>query len=160
MIDKLMSFLDSMDIAELLPDIHAVLGRLDSMMRIVVMIGPAVLLALGLIYLLLPPKEATYKAGFRTYWGMGSVQAWRFTQLLAGIVFTLLGLILGIVMWVKSGSLAAMSELDMVTEVIVLLLWQVGAAVVAYVGVAVTAFVMFDRTGAPRRSNRKKATRV
>ena len=55
-------------------------------------IGPVVMLALGLAYLFLAPKEANYYFGYRTYFGMGSVHSWRFTQRLSGIVLSLLGL--------------------------------------------------------------------
>ena len=64
------------------------------LMSIAVRIGPLCSLFLGVIYLLIPPKEANRKFGFRTYFGMGSVEAWLFTQRTAGIIMTIAGLIL------------------------------------------------------------------
>ena len=44
------------------------------------------------------PREANHYIGYRCYFGMGSVQAWRFTQRFAGLVFGILGLVLTVVM--------------------------------------------------------------
>ena len=66
------------------------------------LITPLILLVLGLIYILIPPKEANHHAGFRTYFGMGSVEAWRFTQRIAGLAWTALGGLLTIVMFIVS----------------------------------------------------------
>lgn len=157
MMDKLLSLLDGLDIAKLLPEVDTVLGKLAFIMRICLLIGPVILLALGLIYLLIPPKEANYKAGFRTYWGMGSIQAWRFTQRLAGIVFSALGLILMIVMLIISGGFGSMDEMEMVSGTVTCLLWQVGLAFAGYLGVAITVCVLFDRTGSPRQKKKNSA---
>ena len=157
MLDKLLSLLDSLDIAELLPAVDTMLEKLALVMRLCMMIGPIVMAVLGLIYLLIPPKEANYKAGFRTYFGMGSIQAWRFTQRLAGLVFSGLGLVLMIVALVISGDFGEMGEMEMVTATVDCLFWQAGLAFAGYLGVAITAGVLFDRNGAPRRKKRKTA---
>ena len=157
MLDKLLSLLDGLDIAKLLPEVDSLLGKLALAMRICLLIGPVIMLVLGLVYLLIPPKEANYKAGFRTYWGMGSLQAWRFTQRLAGVVFSAMGLIFLIVMLVISGGFGDLGEMEMVTTTVNCLLWQVGLAFAGYFGVALTAFVLFDRTGAPRRKKKRTA---
>ena len=157
MMDKLLSLLDGLDIVALLPEVDTILGKLSFAMRICLLIGPIIMLVLGLIYLLIPPKEANYKAGFRTYWGMGSIQAWRFTQWLAGIVFSALGLILMIVMLVISSGFMDMGEMDIITTSVTCLLWQVGLAFASYLGVAITVCVLFDRTGTPRRKKKSSA---
>ena len=113
MMDKLLSLLDGLDIAKLLPEVDSLLGKLALVLRLCLLIGPVIMLVLGLIYLLIPPKEANYKAGFRTYWGMGSLQAWRFTQRLGGLVFSAMGLVFLIVMLVISGGFMEMDEMQM-----------------------------------------------
>ena len=157
MMDKLLSLLDGLDIAKLLPEVDSLLGKLALVLRLCLLIGPVIMLVLGLIYLLIPPKEANYKAGFRTYWGMGSLQAWRFTQRLGGLVFSAMGLVFLIVMLVISGGFMAMDEMQMMMTTVNCLLWQVGMAFVGYLGVAVTACVLFDRNGAPRRKKKRSA---
>ena len=91
--------MDAFDPAALLPELDTITGKIDLVARIAVMAGPIVILVLGLMYLFLAPKEANYRFGYRTWFGMGSVAAWRFTQRLAGIVLGLLGLVLTVVMF-------------------------------------------------------------
>ena len=85
---------------------------------------------------------------------MGSVQAWRFTQRMAGILFGGVGLILTIVMYVMSGSFSEMEITDMVWKAAGCLAWQAVIALVLTFLVNFLAFFFFDAKGGPRR--RKK----
>ena len=96
--DAIKSMLEGFDPAALVPDLTAILGNLDTALRIVVLAGPLCLLGLGLLYLLAAPKEANHIFGYRHFWGMSSVEAWRFTQQTAGLVWGGLGLVLTVVM--------------------------------------------------------------
>ena len=98
-IDSIKSLLDGFDPATLLPDLSKVFDSLVPLCRLAVLIGPVVLLLLGLSYLFLTPKEANYYLGYRCYFGMGSEYAWRFTQRLAGFLFAGAGLVLTVVMF-------------------------------------------------------------
>ena len=82
---------------------------------------------------------------------MGSVQAWRFTQRLAGMVLGGLGLILTVIMLILSGGFAEMSAMDMAWRALRCLLWEGGLAIAAILGINITAAVMFDRKGEFRR---------
>ena len=96
--DFLKSLLSDFDPAALVPDLGAIFNNLDAALRVVVLAGPLCLLGLGLLYLLAPPSEANHVFGYRHFWGMSSVEAWRFTQKTAGLVWTGLGLALTIIM--------------------------------------------------------------
>ena len=96
-IDSIKEVMDAFDPASLLPELEAIFEKVSLVCRVAVVLGPVLLVALGLVYLFLTPKEANHYIGYRCYFGMGSVQAWRFTQRLAGILFTALGVILGAV---------------------------------------------------------------
>ena len=96
--DFLKSLLSGFDPAALVPDLEALFNNLDGALRVVVLAGPLCLLGLGLLYLLAPPSEANHVFGYRHFWGMSSVEAWRFTQKTAGLVWTGLGLVLTIIM--------------------------------------------------------------
>ena len=96
--DFLKSLLGEFDPAALVPDLEALFYNLDGALRVVVLAGPLCLLGLGLLYLLAPPSEANHVFGYRHFWGMSSVEAWRFTQKTAGLVWTGLGLVLTIIM--------------------------------------------------------------
>ena len=96
--DFLKSLLADFDPAALVPDLEALFNNLDGALRVVVLAGPLCLLGLGLLYLLAPPSEANHVFGYRHFWGMSSVEAWRFTQKTAGLVWTGLGLCLTVIM--------------------------------------------------------------
>ena len=96
--DAIKSMLEGFDPAVLVPDLTAILGNLDTALRLVVLAGPLCLLGLGLLYLLAAPKEANHIFGYRHFWGMSSVEAWQFTQQTAGMVWGGLGLVLTVAM--------------------------------------------------------------
>ena len=155
-IESIKSLMDGFDPAALLPDLSDLFGSLASLCRFAVMIGPVVLLILGLAYLFLAPREANYYFGYRCYFGMGSVQAWRFTQRMAGMLFGGVGLILTIVMYVISGSFAEMEVTDMVWKAAGCLAWQAIIALVLTFLVNFLAFFFFDAKGGPRRRKKKE----
>ena len=155
-IESIKSLMDGFDPAALLPDLRDLFGSLATLCRFAVMIGPVVLLILGLAYLFLSPREANYYFGYRCYFGMGSVQAWRFTQRMAGILFGSVGLILTIVMYVISGGFAEMEVTDMVWKAAGCLAWQAVIALVLTFLVNFLAFFFFDAKGGPRRRKKEK----
>ena len=150
-IDSIKELMDGFDPASLLPQLDTVFGKVELVCRVIVMIGPALLLLLGLIYLFLTPKEANHYIGYRCYFGMGSVNAWRFTQRLAGIAFGGLGLILGVVMFFIIGSFRELALDAMVWKAAKCLLWEAALALLAHFGIMLTAAVVFDRKGSFRR---------
>ena len=155
-IESINSLMDGFDPAALLPDLSDLFGSLATLCRFAVMIGPVVLLILGLAYLFLSPREANYYFGYRCYFGMGSVQAWRFTQRIAGLLFGGVGLILTIVMFVISGGFAGMEMTQMVWKAAGCLAWQVGLALVLTILINFLAFFFFDAKGNPRRKKKKE----
>ena len=150
-IDDLKTLMDEFEPASLLPELDTMLGKTELVMRIAVMIGPIILLALGLAYFFLSPREANYYFGYRCYFGMGSVEAWRFTQRLAGIVLSLLGLALTGVMLVISGGFAGMEVMDMVWKALGCLGIQAVLVLLANIAISVTAMAKFDRKGDYRK---------
>ena len=155
-IESIKQAMDGFDPAALLPDLGELFGSLATLCRFAVMIGPVVLLILGLAYLFLAPREANYYFGSRCYFGMGSVQAWRFTQRIAGMLFGGVGLILTIVMYVISGGFAGMEVTDMVWKAAGCLAWQAIIALVLTFLVNFLAFFFFDAKGGPRRRKKKE----
>ena len=155
-IDSIKSLMDGFDPAALLPDLGELFGSLSALCRFAVMIGPVIMLVLGLAYLFLSPREANYYFGYRCYFGMGSVQAWRFTQRIAGMLFGGVGLILTIVMFLISGGFAEMEVTDMVWKAAGCLAWQAVIALVLTFLVNFLAFFFFDAKGGPRRKKKEK----
>ena len=154
-IESIKEIMDAFDPATLLPDLSGLFGSLETVCRWAVMIGPLVLLVLGLAYLFLSPKEANYYFGYRTYFGMGSVHAWRFTQRLAGIVLGGLGLLLTVIMLVISGGFGGMEVMDMVWKAVDCLVWEAVLALLANIAIGATAALKFDRNGEYRKTKKK-----
>ena len=154
-IESIKDMMDAFDPASLLPDLSGLFGSLETVCRVAVMIGPVVLLVMGLLYLFLAPKEANYYFGYRTYFGMGSVHAWRFTQRLAGIVLSGLGLILTVVMYVICSGFGKMELMDMVWKAVNCLVWEAILALLANVAITAAAAFRFDRKGQYRSAKKK-----
>ena len=110
--------------------------------------------------------EANYYFGFRCYYGMGSVQAWRFTQRLAGLLYSVLGLALTLIMLLISSGFDKLEVTDMVWRAADCLIWQAVLVLAATVTIHVSAAMRYDRRGlrrkektdgpAPRKSSRRK----
>ena len=148
--EKITALFEGIDLTKLVPQMDTLLEKLQWVARVAVMAGPVVMLVFGLWYLLLPPKEANYGAGFRTFFGMGSVEAWRMSQKIAGFAWTGCGLVLCVVMWIISRGFAAGELMDVAGKALLCLVWQVGVALVSYIAVAVTMTILYDSRGCRR----------
>ena len=144
--------MDNFDPAALLPDLTTVVGKVEFITRIAVMAGPVVLLTLGILYFFAAPKEANYRFGYRCYFGMGSEEAWRFTQRFAGLVWGVLGLVLTVVMLIITGSFAGNPIMDIIGKGAKCLLWEGGLILVSILGINFTAMLCYDRKGLRRRT--------
>jgi uncharacterized membrane protein len=146
-----MSFFQDFDFAKLLPEPEKFMNSLEGWIRFFVLLGPLVLLGLGLWYYFYPPKEANYRAGFRTYFGMGSVEAWRFSQRIAGLVFAPLGLVLTVIMVLICGGFGDMPTMDLVWKAVRCLLWEIGFVTVACLGINLFVMIKFTFSGEIRQ---------
>lgn len=149
--DSIKEMMDAFDPAALLPDLAVLGDMVASIARVAVLVGPIVLLAMGLAYLFLSPKEANYRFGYRCYYGMGSVEAWRFTQRTAGLVWGGLGIALTVVMLVISGGYAGKEILEVVDSAVTCLIWEVVLTVVSCVVINLTVMLRFSGNGGLRK---------
>lgn len=153
-IEDFKGLMDGFEPASLLPELEPILGKLAMLARIAVLVGPAMLLVMGLLYFFASPKEANYYFGYRCYYGMGSVEAWQFTQSLAGIVWCALGLIFGIVMLVISGKFPQLETMDLLWKAAYCVLWEAGITALACIGINTVVAIRYDSKGIPRRKTR------
>jgi hypothetical protein len=146
-IENIKQLMDNFDLASLLPDIISIVNGIITIARIALFAAPLLLLGLGMYYFLVSPKEANYTAGYRCYWGMGSEEAWRFTQKLAGVLWSLAGvtMLLGCVL--LSNLFPTMEPTDVLWRIIFCLLFQ--GIIVLAIRVLIYIIVMFrfDRKG-------------
>ena len=150
-IEDLKTLMDEFDPAVLLPELDTVVGKAELVARIAVLAGPVILLLLGLAYLLVSPKEANYHFGYRCYFGMGSVEAWRFSQRLAGVVWAVLGLVLSVVMLLVCNGFAGQEIMDILGSAVKCLLWEVGAVAVSCLTINGLVAARYDAKGYRRR---------
>lgn len=145
------------DLGQLVPELDKVTGWVQWLLSLAVRIGPVCILVLGLIHLLIPPKEANHKAGYRTYFGMGSVEAWMFTQRVSGAVMTLMGLILTVIAFIAVKKFSGMDLMAMGQKAFNLIKFQAVCALVIYVGMFLLTAIVFDRNGNRRFGGKKEA---
>ncbi len=146
-LDAITSFLGNFDLSAFVPDFAVFLEQLELIVRICVLVGPLVLLGLGLWYFFIPPKEANHKAGFRTFFGMGSVEAWQYTQRLAGTFWAVLGIVLTVVMGLICNSFRGAEAMTMVRGAAICLLAELGLVIATYITINVMVYRHYDRHG-------------
>ena len=152
--EKITELLDKLEnLGELIPKLDTLTGWVQWLVSLAVRVGPVCMLVLGLIYLLIPPKEANHKAGYRTYFGMGSIMAWRFTQRIAGSVMTIVGLILTIIAYGTVAKFASLDLMEMASAALKVIRVQVIFALIIFIGMFVLTTVFFDRKGYCRFPN-------
>lgn len=140
-----------MDFAALVPEMDAMLAFVRVILSLLMLAGPLSMLILGVLYLFMAPPEANYKFGFRTYFGMGSVEAWKFSQKIAGIAYAGLGLILLIIMLIVTISFVGKDSFQITSTAITALVWQAALALLARLTVSILAAVFFTADGSRRR---------
>ena len=155
-IEDFKGLMDGFDPAALLPNLDTVLGKLALIARIAVLVGPAAMVIMGLTYLFLSPKEANHYLGYRCYYGMGSVEAWQFTQRLAGIVWGAMGLVLGVVMLVLSSDFAELQTMDLLWKAVYCAAGEGIAVLAAWIGVNATIAARFDSRGDLRKQKKRR----
>lgn len=158
-IEKLVTLVNEFDPASLIPEINTILGWVELFSRLCVMAAPVITLVLGLWYLLLPPKEANHAAGYRFYFGMGSVEAWRFTQKLAGIILGAEGLVLSIVMFLICGNFRGMDAMAMVSKAITCILWELGLLFISHIIINLIVLLRYNRKGTLRKWVKPKSSK-
>ena len=147
----ILSLLQDFNVANFLPAPEKFLKDFEGWIRLAVLIGPLVMLALGLLYYYKPPKEANYSVGFRTYYGMGSIEAWRFTQKLAGVSYILLGGALTAVMFLISLFFSGKAALTMVNVAVWCILIELILIFLVWLMINVMVYREFDKDGKRRK---------
>ena len=154
-IDDLKSIMDEFEPASLLPEVDSLLSAVGTAMRAALLVGPVILLVLGILYILAAPKEANYHFGYRCYFGMGSVEAWRYTQRIAGLVWVVLGLVLTVVMAVIGNGFAGLDTHAVLSRAVTCILWEAGLIAASCILINSMAAYHFTAGGELRRRKAK-----
>ena len=149
-LENIKDSLDRIKLESLLPDLSNFESSVLSITRLAMILGPLVLLGLGVYYLVAAPKEANHSTGYRTWFGMGSVQAWKFTQRLAGSVWMVLGLVLAVIAALNVGKLYEMELMDAMFLAGKYIIGQAATVFVSVICINLLVFVRYDRKGIRR----------
>ena len=149
-----------LDLSKFVPAMPVFLGALRALLVIIILAGPILLVTLGAMYLLRPAPEANFKYGFRTYFGMGSVEAWKFSQKIAGLAYGGLGAILLLVMFIIVLTFFGKDLFQIANSAIICLLWQAGLTLIARITVSIMCYIYFDKEGNRKKALPKYPTRV
>ena len=139
----------------IIPKLDALLQDMRFWIGFAMLIGPIILILLGVFYVFLAPKEANHRLGYRTYFGMGSVTAWRFTQRLAGYVWGGLGIVLGIVALIAVCCLSKVPAEAMNTALWIMIT-EASSAILAFLGIEITVLVRYDMNGNLRARKKRR----
>lgn len=150
-IDQVVALVDDFELASIFPALDTVIGWVTLFAWLCALAAPVTMLVLGLRYRYSPPEKANYRSGYRFFFGMGSQEAWKYTQQLAGVVWTLLGGGMTVIMLIVCLFFGLMNPVTMVSVV----LWSVGIQLVLIVTgcVVINKKVAdrFDKDGNPKR---------
>ena len=145
--EAITAFLESFDIAKLLPELGKFISDLRFWAGLFMLVGPIVMLLLGLWYFFLPTKEANHHVGFRAYFGMGSQEAWKYAQKMAGWFFMIAGGVLTVVSLVLVIVLGGAEPMNMATTALILLIIQAAAAFGLWLTLQILLVLRYDRNG-------------
>lgn len=156
-IDKLVGLVDQLDPTAIVPELTSVLGWAALLARLLVVAGPILMLIFGLFYWFLPAKEANHSVGYRFWFGMGSVEAWRFTQKLAGICWTSLGGLLTIIMGIISLTMDPEKMDRMMSTALSCVIWEAVLIALCCIGIDVVVFLFYDKNGNRKTPGSKRS---
>ncbi len=131
----------------IIPELNAMLSDMRFWLGFALLIGPLLLIAFGLYYSFCAPAEANHKMGYRTHYGMGSVAAWKFTQALAGKVWTILGGALAVVGIIGCTLMAGGDSGLAVTPALIILIIEAVAVITGYIVIETTVAGRYDENG-------------
>ena len=140
--NKIIELLDA-----IIPKLDALLGDMRFWMIVAVLIGPILFMGMGAFYYFASPKEANHRLGYRTYFGMGSVQAWKYTQKLAGMVWGGLGVVMTLVAIIVAIVLGGKEPADAMNSALTMLIIEAVCALLAFLAVEILVFVRYDMNG-------------
>ncbi len=148
---ELITKLFDIDFAALVPPLSVFLGLVRTLLALATLTAPITMLILAGLYLFRPAPEANYKYGFRTYYGMGSIEAWQFSQKIAGLAFGALGAFLLVAMLVVVLCFIGKDLLVVSKMTAISLLVQVVLILAARITVAILCKKFFDKDGMRRK---------
>jgi len=152
----LISKLFNLDFSGLVPELPKFLMLIRTLLAFAMLAGPVALMIIGALCLYKPQPEANLRKGYRTYYGMGSTEAWQFSQKIGGLAYGALGAGLTLIMLIVilcfiGKTLLTVSIMAMICLIVQLLLIAAAKITVYYL-----CKKYFDKDGNRRQVIPKK----
>ena len=149
------------DFAAWVPKLPVFLGLVRTLMAFALLAGPVTMVILAALYLFKPAPEANYNFGYRTYYGMGSVEAWQFSQKIAGLAFGGVGAALTVIMLIVIFCFIGKTLMQVAIMATVCLVIQIILLLAARITIATLCKKHFDKDGmrrnpAPRYQSQRR----
>ena len=138
---------DNFGIKDLLPEMGGFLGDIRFYLRLFLLIVPIAMVIIGALRFFLPAKEANHTVGYRTFFGMGSVYAWRVTQWVSGAVFMVVGGLLLLLAVIQCFGMGNMEAQNAVTKTYTWLIVEGVGLLLSIILVEVVIGLQFDKEG-------------
>lgn len=138
---------DNFGVYDMLPDMGGFLGDIRFYLCLFLLIVPILMAAMGALRFFRPAREANRFIGYRTYFGMGSVYAWRVTQWVSGAVFMGIGAVLLLIAIIVCIVMGFQSVSDAVFTVFIWLIVEGVCLLLSVAAVEGIIFYQFDRQG-------------
>lgn len=145
--ETIMKLLGDFDPAAFLPNISFLVGLMALFARVGILVPPALLLTFGFLYFFKPINEANHTFGYRSYFGMGSVEAWRYAQRLAGFVYMILGGVMALAMVIVSILMIPKDTFTLLTVAAICLVIELILTGIAVLAINIYLAVRYDRDG-------------
>ena len=135
-------------------------GFAMGLLRLSVLIIPLVMLILGLMGWLCPPKEANWHLGYRTRRAMGTEDSWFFAQKLRGMIWTIAGGAMLIPALVLRG-LMAKGSMDYASRMVITYVGiQLAVLIVSLIAMRIVMIARYDRKGNRRKAKKPQGAAV
>lgn len=145
--DAILSFLKEFEIAKLLPEIDSFVIGLAWYTRLAILLGPLLMLGLGLWYHYKPSAEPGYAIGFLGNSVMGSAESWAFAQRFAGVTWMVVGGGMAALMLVLSILFVIMSPIVMITVALICIILEFGLILATQIYVNRHVLKYYDKEG-------------
>lgn len=149
----MLSFLQDFDLKKILPEMGEFLGSIQFLLWVFLLICPIILVVLGVLYFFAAPKQANHAFGFRSYFTMGSVEVWQFTQRLAGFCWMCVGGLLLIVSIIVGSVVGGKDVSEMVVSTIWFVAIELAVVLAVWIGIHVVVLMAYTVEG-KRKENK------
>jgi hypothetical protein len=138
---------DNFGVYDLLPEMGGFLGDIRFYLCLFLLLVPVIMVIMGALRFFRPAAEANHSVGYRTFFGMGSVYAWRVTQWVSGILFLGVGGLLLLLAIIQCFVMGGKEVGDAVTNMYTWLIVEGVGLILSIVAVEVVIGLQFDKNG-------------